>query len=138
MVGLHDANKRFKRWMYGKLSICSPFLLYSGPSYVQASFRSPYVYFIFLSASLSPTTKLYIHSLNFTNDFMELAYRINLTPTHLCSSNSRVPSWRLENTVVGKFIYEYLGRLRWCESWIANNEEYSLSIAISTGLHALL
>ena len=52
------------------------------------------------------------------------------------TSNPWVPSWALDNTVVRKFVDEYLERLRrWFTSWIADDEEHSLSIAISTGLH---
>ena len=42
----------------------------------------------------------------------------------------------LDNTAVRKFVDEYLERLRkWFTSWIADDKEHSLSIAISTSLH---
>ena len=47
-----------------------------------------------------------------------------------------VPSRMLDHAVVRKFVDEYLERLRrWFTSWIADDEEHSLSIAISPGLH---
>ena len=56
--------------------------------------------------------------------------------THLCCSSPWVPSRTFDNTVVCKFVDECLERFRrWFTSWIADDEEHSLSIAISIGLH---